>query len=242
MSYPHDEHEDRVIARALDVDTDTDTDEAAMDRATLDEYRQVLAHLPFDEVAPPAELEDRVFAAALETRPAAVPSIGHSSARKRAAARWVTLGAAVAAAAAVVTFMFTTSNDTTPVRGTVDPIRADFPLRDIINDPEARNAVLLTEGEGAPREAGQVALTPEGEGAIVDLTLPATTRGEVVWVWLVVDDTKTPIGVLRDPTVTRVRFDVTGDATAVDGLEMSVEQLSNPTPDQPGPVIARATF
>jgi hypothetical protein len=240
MSYPQDEHEDRVIARALD--TDTDTDEAATDRATLDEYRTVLAHLPFDEVAPPAQLEDRVFTAALAARPATVRSIGRTSARKRAAARWVTLGTAVAAAAAVVTFMFTTSNDTTPVRGTVDPIRADFPLREIINDPDARTAVLLTEGVGEPVAAGQVALTPEGEGAIVDMTLPATMPGEVVWVWLVVDGTKTPIGVLNDPTVTRVRFDVTGDARAVDGLEMSVEQSANGTPDQAGPVIARATF
>ena len=62
MSYPNDEAEDRVIARALDAE---EADEAAMDRATLDEYRRVLAHLPFEEVAPPAALEHRVFEAAL---------------------------------------------------------------------------------------------------------------------------------------------------------------------------------
>ena len=68
MSYPHDEAEDQVIGRALDADDTNETDEAAMDRATLDEYQRVLAHLPFDEIAPPAELEDRVVAAALAQR------------------------------------------------------------------------------------------------------------------------------------------------------------------------------
>jgi hypothetical protein len=86
MSYPYnDEAEDRVIARALDAD---DNDEAAMDRATLDEYRRVVALLPFDEIEPPAALEDRVLAAALARRPATVRSIS-----RRRTARWATLGA-----------------------------------------------------------------------------------------------------------------------------------------------------
>ena len=103
MTYPYDdETEDRVIARALDAD---DSDEAAMDRATLDEYRQVLAYLPFEEIEPPAALEDRTIEAALARRPAEIPSINRR-AKRRATARWVTLGAAVTAAAAVIGFMF----------------------------------------------------------------------------------------------------------------------------------------
>ena len=51
-----------------------------MNRATLDEYRRVLAHLPFDELAPPAVLEDRVIDAALA---APGPRRGASPARRR---------------------------------------------------------------------------------------------------------------------------------------------------------------
>ena len=108
MTYPYDdETEDRVIARALDAD---DSDEAAMDRATLDEYREVLAYLPFEEIEPPAALEDRTIEAALARRPAEIPSINRRASR-RATARWVTLGAAVTAAAAVIGFMFVTGDD-----------------------------------------------------------------------------------------------------------------------------------
>ncbi len=176
MSYPNDEAEDRVIARALDAE---EADEAAMDRATLDEYRRVLAHLPFEEVAPPAALEHRVFEAALASRPASVPSIAGRAAKRRSTARWVTLGAAVAAAAAVVTFMFTTSGDSGGVGGRVELTRTVGAPDNIVNQPGARTATLTSEGvQGATQEIGKVALAPNGEGVLYELQLPQTGPGE----------------------------------------------------------------
>jgi hypothetical protein len=236
MSFPMNEAEDRVIARVLDLE---DGDEAAMDRATLDEYRRVAAHLPFEEVAPAPELEDRVVAAALAVRPPAAHSID-ARARRRATARWVTLGAAAAAAVAVVTFMFTTSDDTGTVGGRVDPIRTDFPVQELVGEPGTRDAELSSEGVGPDQPpAGRVALAPDGDGVLYDLNLPATMPGEVVWVWLVVEDEAVPIGAIRDSATEIVPFHVTGASSTVAGVAMSIEPTSE-RPDMPGPVVARA--
>ncbi len=156
MTYPYDddETEDRVIARALDADN---SDEAAMDRATLDEYRNVLAYLPFEEIEPPAALEDRTLEAALARRPAEIPSINRR-AKRRATARWVTLGAAVTAAAAVIGFMFVTGDDakSTP-GGRVD--LAGSGIEDVttpvLTTPGVRKAPLIGDGH---RTVGQAAL------------------------------------------------------------------------------------
>ena len=153
-----------MIARALDAD---DSDEAAMDRATLDEYRKVLAYLPFEEIEPPAALEERTIEAALARRPAAIPSINRR-AKRRATARWVTLGAAVTAAAAVIGFMFVTGNDakSTP-GGRVDLAGAgtEDVTTPILATPGVRKAPLIGDGQ----TVGQAALTPAGDGALYKL-------------------------------------------------------------------------
>ena len=238
MSYPNDEAEDRVIAWALDAE---EADEAAMDRAALDEYRTVLAHLPFEEVAPPVALEQRVFEAALAARPAAATSIRRPASKRRATARWVTLGAAVTAAAAVIAFMFTTSGDSGGVGGRVELTRASGGS-EIAEQPGAKNATLTREGVQGTVEVGKVALAPDGEGVLYELDLAdATDPDEVVWVWLVANDKLVPIGEITDPTTETVSFKVTGDVRTVDGVAMSIES-SVEQPDSPGPIVARANF
>jgi hypothetical protein len=238
MTYPYDdETEDRVIARALDTDN---SDEAAMDRATLDEYRQVLAYLPFEELEPPAALEDRTIEAALARRPAEIPSINRR-AKRRATARWVTLGAAVTAAAAVIGFMFVTGNDakSTP-GGRVDLAGAAHGdvVTPILEAPGTRQANLVGDGI----MVGKVALSTEGDGVLYDLSLPDTHGGHL-WLWLVTDGRVVPIGQLTDLTADTVPFMVTGDVSAVHGVSISLEDGgARPTTPAPGSVIASAKF
>ena len=199
MTYPYDddETEDRVIARALDAD---DSDEAAMDRATLDEYRKVLAYLPFEEIEPPAALEDRTIEAALARRPAEIPSINRR-AKRRATARWVTLGAAVTAAAAVIGFMFVTGNDAKSTaacrarprrvgapENVVDPVLATPAL-------SARPPCMVSDAGRRPgraharrrRRALRLTLPPDGSGR-TPLGLARRPTGKLV-----------PIGASRRP-------------------------------------------
>ena len=240
MTYPYDddETEDRVIARALDTD---DSDEAAMDRATLDEYRKVLAYLPFEEIEPPATLEDRTIEAALARRPAEIPSINRR-AKRRATARWVTLGASVTAAAAVIGFMFVTGNDAkaTP-GGRVDLAGAgtENVVDPVLATPGVRKAPLMVSN----RVVGQAALTPDGDGVLYDLTLPPAGVGEHLWVWLVTDGRVVPIGQLEPPSAETVHFMVNGDVSAVQGVSISLES-GGTTPSTPaaGSVVASAKF
>jgi hypothetical protein len=239
MSFPNNEAEDRVIARALDQE---DGDEAAMDRATVDEYRRVLAHLPFDEVVPPAALEDSVLAAALAVRPAAARSIERKpKAKRRATARWVTLGAAVAAAAAVVTFMFTTSNGGGGVEAEIKFTGTQ--VSEIVEQPGTREAQLLQDGVSSGPPIGNVALATDGKGVIYDLALEdaGVQPGQVVWVWLVVDDNDVLMGSITDPETQTAGIEVTGgDPGTVDGVLMTIGGRERPT--EPGVPLARATF
>ena len=95
MTAPLDDAEDRAIARALDADDAaslvTGVGSADDDMSATDEYREALSYLPFAEVEPAPELEDRVVAAALARRPADVPAL-ERVARRRSIARRVTTG------------------------------------------------------------------------------------------------------------------------------------------------------
>jgi hypothetical protein len=241
MRYPNDEAEDRVIARALDA-AESYEDGAAMDRATLDEYRKVLSYLPFEEVAPPVALEDRVVSAALDARPATVRSLAGHAAKRRSTARWITLGAAVAAAAAVITFMFTTSDDSGGFGGQVELASSDYPVAELRAQPGTREAPLIDLGSRRlSRMVGSVALGEDGEGVLYNLRLPETQPGQVIWVWLIADDKLVPIGAIEDPTADTVPFEVTGDSSSVDGVAMSVEN-STDEPEAPGPIMVRGLF
>jgi anti-sigma-K factor RskA len=236
MTHSYDDFEDRVIARALDAE---ETDEAAMDRATLEEYQRVLAHLPFEEIAPPVELEERVIGAALAQRPAAARSIS-SKARRRATARWVTLGAAVAAAAAVIAFMFATpSHDGhTEPNGRLVGVGVQDIVTPILHTEGTRTATLEVNGV----EMGEVALAPNGDGALYQLRLPDAPPNQRLWLWLVTDGTVVPIGPLPTQSST-VGFHVSGEVSAVKGVAIS-KQGSGTTPDTSikPTFVATATF
>ena len=79
MSDPWDD-EDRAIARALDAAPDAET--AGADENAVDAYREVLGELPIPERTPRPELEERIVAAALERRPASIPTIAGARARR----------------------------------------------------------------------------------------------------------------------------------------------------------------
>jgi Anti-sigma-K factor rskA len=241
MSYPHDEAEDRVIARALDIDRTDEIDEAAMDRATLDEYREVLAYLFVEEQAPPAGLEDRVVDAALARRPAAARSIARP-ARRRSTARWITLGAAVAAAAAVITFMFaTTGDDGGAPGGRVELAAAgNAQVVPVLQTPGVRKAPLETQDGAQVGDVGDAALAPDGNGVLYNLDLP-TRPGYEPYVWLVTDTEVVPIGALTMPTESQA-FDVTGDVGAVKGVAISSERSgTDPDLDTKPTFVATAT-
>jgi hypothetical protein len=241
MSYPYDDAEDRAIARALDIDRTDEIDEAAMDRATLDEYREVLASLFVDEQAPPAALEDRVVDAALGRRPAAARSIARP-ARRRSTARWITLGAAVAAAAAVITFMFATTGDDSNVPGGRVELAAagNAEVPSVLQTPGVRKAPFQTQ-DGDPDRVGNAALAPNGQGALYELNVP-TRPGDQLYVWLVTDTEVVPIGELPMPTGSYA-LDVTGDVDAVKGVAISSERVGiEPDLDIKPTIVATATF
>jgi hypothetical protein len=245
MTYPYDDAEDRLIARALDIDGTDDIeeiDEAAMDRATVDEYRRVLAYLSVDEIAPPAGLEDRVIDAALDQRPAAAHSIARPtrSRRRRSTARWVTLGAAVAAAAAVIAFMFaTTGNESHTPGGRVNLASAgNAEVLPVLRTPGVRKAPLETN-DGT--HVGDAALAPDGRGVLYNLDVP-TRSGDQLYVWLVTDAEVVPIGPLTMPKGSYA-LDVTGDVSAVKGVAISAERVGiKPDLNTKPTIVARATF
>jgi hypothetical protein len=119
-----------------------------------DEDRAVLAHLPFDEIAPPPGLEDRVMAAALARRP--VPQ--SRSGRGRA----ILAGLAIAALiAGVVMIAATQRSVTAPTRIVVTSAsRAD--VEHVLTERGARTGAF-TNG------AGRVVLAPNGRGYLYDL-------------------------------------------------------------------------
>jgi hypothetical protein len=152
--------EDRAIARALG--TDADAGGGPVDERALDDYREVLARMPFDERTPPAGLEDRVLAAAAARRAPAAVALDTRRTR-RAGARWAVLGATVAAAAAVVAFMLSTGSSNDPV---------PTAHMELANATRATvDSVLATPGvrTGSLVDTGSVALARDGRGVLYDL-------------------------------------------------------------------------
>lgn len=226
----HEDAEDAAIARALGADGGG-PDAADLDprgRDLLDEYRLVVSQFPFDEVAPPAALEERVIAVALERRPAA--GLALEQARRRRTARRFTLAVAAAAAAVVVGLMVTGGGDGSTVRGRVEAVAATVP-----DEPGTRRAPLVGSDV-----SGTAALADDGSGALYDLELPARRRNFVLSLWLVAGRETVlvgPVPATGDP----IAFEVFGDVDAVDGVALSYEQ-QGVTPKSPTREIARADF
>jgi len=155
--------EDRAIARALDAASDDET--AGADEHLVDEYRDVLGRMPTPEVTPPAELEDRIVAAALDRRPASVPTLDTRRTRRTRRTRLAAIAIAAVAAIVVVGVIVQTGTTGTPAPSghlslaTLHRTDIDALLR----APGTRSAAFTPP-------IGRVAIGRDGNGAVYDLT------------------------------------------------------------------------
>lgn len=156
----NDETEDAAIARAFDMDGAPEADPTL-----VDEYRDVLGHLPSGELAPAPELEERMVAAALARRPAAARTLDTARAKRRSQVRVAILGATAVAAAVVVAFLFAGGDSTNPVpTGRIQLSTSQAAdVEAILREPGVR---VATFSNGA----GKVALSPAGQGDVYELT------------------------------------------------------------------------
>jgi hypothetical protein len=165
--------EDRAIAAALGMDA---PGAGAGDPPNVDAYRNVVAHLPFDEIAPPPDLEERVVAAALakrapgEPRRPTIASLDRARARRRSVTR---IGALVAATAAAVIAVVALANspESAPskVSGRIEPVAANVVA--VLRDPPAGTRI------GAFDRSSRVFLLPDGRGYI-----QGVQGAPVVWI------------------------------------------------------------
>jgi anti-sigma-K factor RskA len=232
--------DDRAIAQALGVEHHDGPDDAPVDTAAVDEYRQALTHLPFDEEAPPPDLEDRVLAAAQRRRPSTTTAIESAPSkraeRSRNAGRWIVLGGAAVAAVIALIVLFAGSDARDKPAGQVETVGSgSVDVEAVTDTPGARNGSL--EGTDV---SGTAALAPDGAGVLYELALPAAPVDTTRWLWLLTDDDAVAAGELP-AGVSEVAFQVTGDTDRVDGVAISIEP-DGITPGRPGAVVARATF
>ena len=230
--------DDRAIARALGADAPARR-AAGVDAEALAEYEAVLSHLPFAEIPPAAELEDRVIAAALAKRPAAARAIESAPsariARRSAAPRWIAAGAALAAAAAIVVVLAVgqSGNGPSAPGARIEPAAANG-LAHVLGERGTRAGVLRT-GTGAT--AARVALAPDGQGYLYDVVPVQSSNAP--WLWL--DTSSGPVRVGRLAGPADVHFVVRGAVDAVKGAFLTSESTAG-TPATPGPVTSRAVF
>ncbi|GIU86099.1 MAG: hypothetical protein KatS3mg009_0614 [Acidimicrobiia bacterium] len=228
---PDDGREDAAIARALGGSTeDLDGSELpAGERELLDEYRVVLSHLPFDEVAPPPGLEERVVEAALRRRAPRAAALG--PARRRRIARRVVLAVAAAAAAAIVAVLATGGAEGPAVRGRVEAVAAAV--------PEPGPGAVRASLEGSI--TGEVVLARDGSGALNALRMGAAPpEDHVLTLWLRAGEEAVLVGAVPARAGT-ILFEVIGDVSAVTGVALSYEPQGT-TPAEPTQIAARATF
>ncbi len=161
--------EDRAIARALHVPAPG----GPLDDRDVAEYREVLGHLPLDELIPRTALEERVLAAAVARRPAATTPLDAARARRRSRARAATLAACAVAAALVIAVLVTTRDSSSPApTGRITAVSLSHQdVNTFAREPGARTGTF-------DRGLGSVALTPAGNG-IFELAAASTVR-----VWL----------------------------------------------------------
>jgi hypothetical protein len=164
------DEEDRAIARALDVSDDG----GPVDERAIDEYREVLGHLPDERVAPPSDLEDRIVAAALAQRPATTSTLDRARAQRRSRLRAATLGAVAVAAAIIVAVLVMTHDSSSPLpKGRIASVAASRPDIDaLLRQPGTRTGTF-------DHGRGKVVLGQTGKG-----TVYALGPSEVVSVWI----------------------------------------------------------
>jgi len=228
--------EDRAIARALVVDAPGPAGAPAPDAELVAEYETVVAQFPFEPVAPRPELEQQVVAAALARRPAAARAIdGARTPRRRSTTpRWIAIGATLAVAAALVVALAVERPGSGPASpgGRIAPAASHGSVTQVLAEPGTRKG-FLANTNGAP--SGRVALGPDGQGYLYDLTAPPPAGAQ--WLWL--DTASGPVSVGRMNTSSAIHFVVRGDLDAVHGVFVTVE---HGTPSRPGPVRSRATL
>lgn len=226
---PRDDAEDRAIARALGINEAmhegmsegmSEEDGGAMDETLVREYQEVLAHLPFEEKAPPPALEARVLAAARAQRAPAAPSIDRAR-RRRGAARFAAAGAAIAAAAAIAVFAITSDGDGGGPEGRIEEVSNRDEVAGALAEPGTRIAAL----DGV----GSVALTAGGEGFLYDLALPGGTSYTL---WLRTAGGGVRVGDLDPVPAALVKFAVSGAVDSVLGVYLTAG----------GTEVASATF
>jgi hypothetical protein len=222
--------EDGAIARALGVEP---PDGVRVDDESVADYEAVVAMLPFEEVEPAGDLEDRVVAAALSRRPAAVRSINTTRnagepARTRSVRRWLGAGAAAVAAAAVVVVLIAgrTPSGSGSTGGRIEPAAANGGIAKVLAEPGTRQGVLRSPTGVA---GGRVLLDLGGSGYLTGLAIPAGTATS--WLWL---DTASPVRVGSIPDESTVHFVVHGDVGAVRGVIVTTD------PGAPAPFSLRA--
>lgn len=254
------DREDAAIARALhqpqedrspgreDHEVGRESPDSAGE-TSVDEYSEVLSHMPFDEVPPPDSLESRVLDAALSARapraprpvahetpaaPAPTPAVTRiESARSARARRWLLPSVATAAAAAAVALvLLKPAADTQPGSTDAQVVSAPTPaeLAALLDEPDARRAEL-TDASG--ETVGRAVIGDDGTGYLYDLTLPPTARGERLWLWLAISGEHVSAGGFGD-RARRVGFEVDGD---VDAVLVTIEPAGT-DPDRPSRSIA----
>jgi anti-sigma-K factor RskA len=227
--------EDRAIARALDQDA---VPSGPVDEEALDDYHAALAHLPVDEVAPPAELEDRVMAAALERRPAAAVSIDRHATEPRTRRRRLTLAAVAVAAAVVIVALLAGRHTTAPPKGRIQTVAvAHADIERALARPGSRTGTL----RGVLTSPISVVLERDGTGYLYHLgpSSPASTL-RTEWLWLDTADGPVRVGAIPPSARDALMFHVSGDVDQVRGVFVTFEP-PGVTPSNPGSSVAART-
>jgi hypothetical protein len=135
-----------------------------------DEDRAVLAHLPFDEVAPPPELEQRTMAAALARRPAGTDEVAAARRRRRRHIRLAVASAAAFVAIIASGALVATRDQSSGPSNRIEAVstnRAD--VQELLDSAGARTGSLAAG-------SGRVVLAPDGRGDLYDLEETGAVR------------------------------------------------------------------
>jgi hypothetical protein len=150
---------DRAIARAMDVDGG----DATVDDRLVDDYREVLAQLPADDLAPRAGLEDQVVAAALARRPAGATALDGRRATRGSRARTFVLVASGVAAVVVAALLITVhTTPTSSPTGRIANVASNSDVDVLLHQAGSRS------GSFTP-PIGKVVLAPNGSADVFGL-------------------------------------------------------------------------